>query len=91
MPWQSWIPSLLDRNTLYDDTNAGKQGDYSGRYNEKPENTDLDLASDDSEEEDADGDLAHADNHKTGHLTENFPLDGREVNCWITNLLEQSP
>lgn len=91
MPWQSWIPSLLDWNTLYNDTNAGKQGDYTGRYNEKPDDADLDLASDDSEEEDAYGDLADANDHKTGHLAEHFPLDGREVNCWIIDLLVQSP
>ena len=91
MPWQRRIPCLLDWNTLYNDTNAGKQGDYSGRYNEKPDDTDLDLASNESEEKDTDGALADTNDHKTSHLAENFPLDGGEVSNWITDLLEESP
>ena len=90
LSWQSWIPSLLDWDTLYDDPNGGEQCDDSGRYNERPDDTNLDLVSDDAEEEDAYGTLADANDHETCHLTKDFPLDGLEIDGWITDLLEQS-
>ena len=73
---------------MYDDPNGGEQCDDSGRYDERPDDTDLDLVSNNAEEEDAYGALADANDQNTGHLTKHFPLDGLEIDGWITDLLE---
>lgn len=82
------VPSFLDGNTLDDDGDAGEEGDEDRCREENPNEPDLDFVSHDSEEEDADSELAYTDDHEAGHLTEDFEFDGRPVDIRIADLRE---
>ena len=73
-----------------DDSDAGEEGDEDRCCEESPNKTDLDLVSHDSEEEEADRELAYTNDHETGHLTEDFEFDGGPVDIRIADLREQS-
>lgn len=88
--FDSWIPSLLHRQALYYDSDAGEQCDENGSRKEPPNEPNLDLISHNSKKEDANGTFANTDYHKTSHLAKHFVLDSCEVDGWITDLCVQS-
>lgn len=89
MSFDCWVPALLDRRALHYDGNAGEQGDYDGDDKADMDECDLDLVADDSEEECANSQLAHPDDHNPSNLTEQFILDSLKVYGHIPDIRGQ--
>lgn len=84
------IPSLLNWYALYNDCDAGKERDENSTRQESPDEPYLNLVAHDSEKEDTNGALAHADDHNTSYLAENFIFDSLPIYIGITHVSEQT-
>jgi len=84
----SWVPRLLNWNTLHYDSNAGEKRNESSDRKAAPDNPDLDLIPHNPKKKYADSCLAHTDDHDSSYLAEELILDGCEVYDWITDLRE---
>lgn len=89
--WNSWVPSFLDWQALYYDSNTGEQREDNSKSKEPLDKTNLDLISHNSKKEGANSQLAYANSHNTSHLAEDFIFDGCEIDGRITDISEQSP
>ena len=85
----SWIPGLLNWDTLYHNSDAGEYCDDRSSHDEKPDDSDLDLVPYDAKKEKTDRNLANTNDHDSGHLAEHFILDRHVVGICTTDCIEQ--
>jgi hypothetical protein len=86
----SWVPRLLDWNTLHYNGYAGEKCNESSDREAAPDNPNLDFISNNSKKKHTDCSFAHANDHEPSYLAEQLIFDGREVYDWIADISELS-
>lgn len=85
-----WVPALLDRRALHDDRNTGEQSYDDGDKKADVDEGNLDLIAYDPQQECANSQFAHPDDHNPCDLAKQFILDGLEVYSHIADISRQS-
>jgi hypothetical protein len=86
MAKKSRIPRFLHGYALDNNGDAGEESDDGRCRQESPYEPLLSRVPHDTEQEDADGTLAHANDHESGDLAEDFVHDCRPIDLGITDI-----
>lgn len=83
--WSGWVPSFLNRHTLNDNSDAGKECKDCCNEKTAPNHPNMNLISHDAKKESSHGCFANANDHKTSHLAEELILDRSVIDFWIAD------
>jgi len=84
--WGRWVPRLLHRHTLDDDSDACKEGEHRRDEKAAPDNPNMNLVSYDAKKESPHGCFADANDHETSNLAEELIFNGSVIDCCITDI-----